>query len=108
LLFHKNLMNQILERKNKLLETLKQGSFWWLLLAIVLALAFLGVMIAKMIRDDDTQGVYYGGTPEGYRKRMAEKMGGGGGGGVSTYGQGKPNVAPKAPGTTPKTGASSE
>jgi hypothetical protein len=90
-------MSTTSERKQKIWKNLTQAPFWLFLIVIVLSLSILGVMIAKMIRDDDTQGVYYGGTPEGYRKRMAEKMGSGGGG--SSYGQGKPNVAPRAPGS---------
>jgi hypothetical protein len=66
--------------------------------AVVLALGLLVFFIVKTVKSDDTQGVSYGNQAD-YRKRMAEKMGGGsGGGGASTYGQGKPNAAPRGPG----------
>ncbi len=94
-------MNTTSEPKKKLWKNLTQAPIWLFLLVILLAFSLLGAMIAKMIKDDDTQGVYYGGTPEGYRKRMMEKMGGGGGGG-STYGQGRPVKAGGAEGGNPQ------
>jgi hypothetical protein len=90
-------MNQSLESKNKFWKNLTKAPVWLFLIVTILALGILGVMIAKMIKDDDTQGVYYGGTPEGYRKRMAEQMGGGGGG--KGYGQGKPGGNPQTGGS---------
>jgi hypothetical protein len=41
--------------------------------AIVALAAFIGTNAAK--KSDDTQGVVYGGSPEGYAKRMKEQGG---------------------------------
>jgi hypothetical protein len=100
-------MNDTLGRKSKLQAIGERAPISLFVLAIAIALSFLVAMITKMVKDEDTQGVYYGGTPEGYRKRYAQMMGGGGAGagGNGTqstgYGKGRPSPpasALKAPG----------
>ena len=85
-------MSKTPERKSKLPTILEHAPVGLFFIAIAIALSFLGAMIVKMIKEDDTQGIYYGGTPEQYRKRYTQMMSGG----SSGYGAKKPSPPPSS------------